>query len=132
MNQRTGTFLILFLFALGLWGCTSKKKQLVFVREISDGIYLAKYRAYGGGVYGGDIHEDYVSDSINFNSYVGSHFDSQNFLYYALGDTAIKVRKVVYDLNGVRGIDSFILNVNQLKKEKMWVIPETKNLEREP
>ncbi len=48
-------------------------------KKISEGIYLEKYRVYCGGVYGGDVVDSYLTDSVSFRAKVGNELDHNSF-----------------------------------------------------
>ncbi len=49
---------------------------------IMNGVYLEKYRTYGGGVCGGDVVTSYLTDSVSYRVEVGKEFDHDSFDVY--------------------------------------------------
>ena len=82
---------IVFLLFFG--SCHKEKKTHLFTREVCENVFREKYRIYGGGVYGGDIYLDIITDSLSYRQQIGTHFDHENFKYMVRNDSII-VKKI--------------------------------------
>ncbi len=112
--------LSLFIFSFVLFfACNSvnryDKTDFIGTKKIEDNLYLETYCTYRGGVYGGDTHTCYLTDSISFRKYLGYYFDHEQVEAFPMNDTIIFVRK--YDRNTNVSIEKTEYNLFTLKKE---------------
>lgn len=85
--------------------------------EVKKGIYFEVYRTYKGGVYAGDTHTCYLTDSISYRINVG-YYDDQEKIYTLLkNDSIILVSK--YDRNSGVVIKDIEYNLNDLGNGKI-------------
>ena len=91
-------YIVVFFPLLFLAGCynDNSKKEHKNTELIGNDIYCETYRVFGGGVYGGDVYSEYLTDSISFRYFVGSYDDDNNLAYTLEGDT-IEIKHVSYD-----------------------------------
>ncbi len=82
--------LLLFLF---FGSCIENKKKEFLSSFPLDTLNLTveTYKAYGGGVYGGDLDSYYLTDSVNFRKYIGLADDHE---YYSFKITGNKIEVV--------------------------------------
>ncbi len=75
---------ILFLFS-----CVDKKsKDRHFsTKKISENLYREKYRVFSGGAYSAELYADYITDSVSFRKYIGTHDPSEGYSYKCNGDS---------------------------------------------
>lgn len=64
--------IIMFLFAAILMACASKhsKESHVGTSEVVEGLFWEVYETYSGGVYAGSSYSYYLTDSVNFRTFV--------------------------------------------------------------
>jgi hypothetical protein len=72
-----------------LLGCYDKKSNhdYLFTTLVGNHLYVETFSVYKGGAQGGDIHSNYLTDSVNFRLFVGTHIDETIFYYHFDGDT---------------------------------------------
>lgn len=80
------TTLLVLLLSIG---CVDKKsKQKLFSKKlVCDKIWREKFRVFSGGALSAELYSDYITDSVNFRVYVGSHDEYSGFQYECNGDT---------------------------------------------
>lgn len=115
--------LLLYIFiASSFIACKSvdkyDKNDLRGVRKIEEGLYMEIYRIYSGGVYGGDIHSCYLTDSISFRMYLGFYDDHEQINAFPINDSIIFVRK--YDRNTNKTLEKTEYNLFTLKHERKF------------
>ena len=102
-------------------GCINNynKDKLVVKKLICENIWREKFRVFSGGAYSAELYSDYITDSVNFRVYIGTHDEHSNFLYRCIGDTIIVEKFERNNISEVK-IDSSILLLSKLKKEKRF------------
>jgi hypothetical protein len=82
-----------FLFFI-LFSCTNaKKKELAGVEKICNNLFLEKFYYHQGGVYGGEILEVYVTDSVAYREYIG-RVDEKEYYKISCVFDSIKIYKM--------------------------------------
>lgn len=111
------SILITLLVLPLLMGCFDRKnKQKLFAKKlVCNQLWREKFRVFSGGAYSAELYSDYLTDSMNFRIYVGSHDESSSFDYQCAGDSVF-VRKFAHDGNSKIIIEEKILSVSMLKK----------------
>jgi len=108
-------FILNIVLLLLLGSCHNEKKTHLFTREVCENVFREKYRVYGGGVYGGDIYLDIITDSLSYRQRIGTHFDHENFKYVIRQDSII-ITKIEILANSILVIDSFSYNMEFLRQ----------------
>jgi len=109
-------------------GCydDNSKKDYEKTELLGDGIYCETYRVFGGGVYGGDVYSEYLTDSISFRYFVGSYDDNNN-LTYTIKGSVIEIRHISYDKkDGAVIVDK----IEKLSKEDVKHHPKSEKINR--
>jgi len=115
------------IIAFSLSCCSvSNEGQIVEVDKLTDSVYSEEYRYFGGGVFGGDIINSYITDSVSFRKYVGKYDDNSVIYYKVFSNSIIEAYKVT-DI-GIWGhqYDTILLqsyNLSSLKKEHSFDTP---------
>lgn len=80
-----------FTIILILSGChkNASMKNHYKTELLIEGLYCETYRVFGGGVYGGDVYAEYLTDSVSFRFFVGKYDDNHNLAYEINKDTII-------------------------------------------
>jgi hypothetical protein len=80
---------LLLLYVLA--GCYDEKSEdnHLFTTKVCDNLYVEIFSVYKGGVQGGDVNSDYLTDSISFRLFVGTYDDNRNFYYHCHGDSVV-------------------------------------------
>ncbi len=111
-------YLILLSLFLNV-GCIDKKnKQDLFgTRSVCDKVWREKYRVFSGGAYSAELYSDYITDSVNFRVYIGSHDEYSGFDYKCSGDTVFMKNIKVNEDGSTSVIDSSVFRLSALRKE---------------
>ena len=83
-------FFLLFMYLLTLFSCYDEtdKSRYDTTTEVCDGsLFVETYIVYDGGVYGGQTYADYLTDSTNFNVFIGTYDDDEILSYKCQGDS---------------------------------------------
>jgi hypothetical protein len=86
-----------------------------------DGIYIEKFTVFSGGAYSAEVYSDYLTDSVTFRKYVGSHNDEQKFIYDCRENNLIHVEKIAVtggDTNKI--LESRTFDIRKLKMQKVF------------
>lgn len=96
------SILLLFLSA-----CTDKKSKDNYIRSfrLCNNFIVEKYNVYSGGVYGGGIYSNYLTDSTNFEIFIGTYDDN---CYY---DYLCYKNKILVLTNCINGFDYDVVDV---------------------
>lgn len=109
-------WIILLVVILTFVSCARSKNNYIGTGNLGNGFYNEVYKPFIGGVHAGDITSWYVTDSINFRVYVGSHEDKE-YLRVQILSNKISVKK--YSLRSAdKGavIESQLLDIDSLKR----------------
>lgn len=111
------TFLfICFMFFLNSCG----PKEYRNTQIIYKGLFEETYLAFNAGVYG-ESSIVYITDSINFRKKIGFCDEKEGFSYDSIGDNKVKIVKYTRrSTPPFAHIDSFIIDIEELKKYKQW------------
>jgi hypothetical protein len=93
------------------------KENLWYSTMIADNLFEDGYKVYAGGVWGGDVHTVYLTDSVKFRCYLGQMMDYENIIIKLINDDSLTVYKVVIDSNPVDTIETKTYSIYQLKKD---------------
>jgi hypothetical protein len=85
--------------------------------EFAKGLYKETYRTYSGGVYGGDVHTAYLTDSLTFRKYLGKNFDHEQIRVAMTDDETVMVYKVNIEGATIDTIKKEFYNISSLKQE---------------
>jgi len=85
--------------------------------EFAKGLYKKTYRIYSGGVYGGDVHTAYLTDSVTFRKYLGKYFDYEQIRIAMSNNETVMVYKVNIEGATIDTIKKEFYNVSSLKQE---------------
>ncbi len=79
-------------------GCINKKgkSELFSTKSICKSIWREKFKVYSGGAHSAELFSDYLTDSINFRKFIGTHDEWSSFDYECDGDKII-VKKYAHD-----------------------------------
>ncbi|OQP38771.1 hypothetical protein A4H97_18815 [Niastella yeongjuensis] len=113
------TAVIILFGVILIISCIDKKskKELFVKRSVCNNIWREKYLVSSGGAHSAELYSDYITDSVNFRVYIGSHDEYGGFDYNCNGDSLF-VRKVMNNDDGSASIiDSSIFRLSVLRKE---------------
>jgi hypothetical protein len=118
-EKRIATVSIILLFLILNSGCIDKKskKKLFGRNSVCHNVWREKYTVFSGGAYSAELYSDYITDSVNFRVYIGSHDEYSGFEYTCNGDTLF-VRK--FKINEDRNksiVENSIFRLSVLRKE---------------
>jgi hypothetical protein len=118
-QERIITAVIIWLVLILYIGCIDKKrKQKLFVtKSVCNKIWTKKYNVFSGGAYSAELYSDYITDSVNFRVYIGSHDEYSGFQYKCNGDTLLVKRFKVNEDGSTSIIESSIFRLTVLRKE---------------
>ena len=101
------------------FGCVDKKsKQKLFAtRSVCNNIWREKFRVFSGGAFSAELYSDYVTDSVNFRVFIGSHDEYSGFKYNCNGDTLFVRKFKVNEDRSSSIVESSIFRLSILRKE---------------
>ena len=70
----------------------SKEKHLK-TYKICNKLYLEVFKVFGSGAYGGDIHAEYVTDSIHFRMFIGTEDTANEILFTSCKNDSLIIKK---------------------------------------
>ena len=106
----------LLLFLLTSCRNDKSKKEFKFAVKVCYSVYVETYNIYGSGAYGGDIHSNYITDSVDFRMFVGTYDNySGGYAYSCNGDSIIVEKKSKDDKGITKIIEKRILNLTTLE-----------------
>jgi hypothetical protein len=118
-EKRIATASIILLVFILNNGCIDKKnkKELFGRNSVCHNIWREKYAVFSGGAYSAEAYSDYITDTVNFRVYIGSHDEYSGFEYICNGDTLF-VRKFKVNKDRNKSIvESSIFRLSVLRKE---------------
>lgn len=91
MNYTQWYLIVLLL----LIGCSRQRNPEKFIatENICNNLFAEKYYAHQGGVYGGELIDVFITDSINFWRYVG-RIDEKEYYEFSCDEKNIEIIKV--------------------------------------
>ncbi len=117
-----------FFIALCLWqgiSCAFTKYKKInhqYTDKIEYGLFIECYKPYEGGVFGGDLRSYYLTDSLEFNTFIDSEDDNEYLSFECFGNNLVvkKYQSKGYISNDTlpQLIDSTIYNIAQLKTHR--------------
>jgi len=107
-------FFMSFLFFSCFLKNNQKRMELTRVVEIKKGIYFEVYCTYKGGVYAGDTHTCYLTDSISYRIKVGYYYDQEKIYAILKNDSIVLISKC--DRNSGEVIKDTEYNLYKLQK----------------
>jgi hypothetical protein len=119
MQERIATAITIFLGLILNIGCVDRKsKQKLFAtKSVCNNIWIEKYRVFSGGAFSAELYSDYITDSVSFRVYIGSHDEYAGFEYNCNGDLLF-VREFKVNEDGNKSIvESSIFRLSALRKE---------------
>ncbi|MBR4488005.1 MAG: hypothetical protein IKO89_05520 [Bacteroidales bacterium] len=128
MKSRSVLFSFYWLFIVFFLSCCSESNEsrIVDVYKLTDSVYIEDYCCYGGGVFGGDIINSYITDSVSFRKYVGEYDDNSVIYYKFFSNSVIKAYKVIDIGIWKHQYDTVLLQayeLSSLKKEHSFDVP---------
>lgn len=111
---------IVLLFLLISCRDEKSKKNYLSTVNVCDHLYVENYSIYKGGVQGGDIHSNYLTDSNNFRIFIGTYDDSRVFNYECRNDSIIvnTISRIIADNN--RTLSKKYYSLSKLKSSKKF------------
>lgn len=103
------------------FGCkeNGKGEYMFTIQVCRNHLYAEVYRTFGSGAYGGDMLDEYLTDSANFRVFVGSYDDyDSGFSYDCSGDSLT--------VNSIYRSDTD--TVFRIKKTKFYKLSNLKKL----
>jgi hypothetical protein len=118
-QERITTAIIILSVLILIIGCVDKKsKQKLFAtKSVCNNIWREKYRVFSGGAFSAELYSDYITDSVNFRFYVGSHDEYAGFEYKCNGDTLFVRKFKVNEDRSSSIIENSIFRLSVLRKE---------------
>lgn len=107
------------IIVLLLTSCINKRdKSHHFVnKKINDTIFVEMYTVFGGGATTDDIMAEYLTDSLTFRKFVGTHNGKESYYYTIEGDNMYAKKKL-------RGNEKILsekkYSLTKLRKEGKW------------
>jgi hypothetical protein len=120
--RKTIVIMIAFHFLFFL-GCSNKKsKKKFFVSNIvCNNLTREKYVVGAWGALSAETYSDYLTDSINFRVYIGSHGDDENFEYDCANDSIYVIRLSVRGVEKAKVVDTLkVYSLSELKRKKIF------------
>ncbi len=98
------------------------KDDFIGSLKIRDSLYIETYRIYAGGVWGGDVHTVYLTDSTNFRKFIGEEEDDEMISFYLINDDSICLYKKTEHIIKIFSDTVFkkIYSIPELKREGKW------------
>lgn len=110
------SYLMLILICLSCRDDRSKKQHYKTIK-ICDKTYIETFVVFSSGAYGGDIHADYITDSLHYRLFIGTEDTSNEILFtQCKGDSLIVKKSTVNKEN-----DSVIVNFFKIYSKKELV-----------
>lgn len=109
-----------FGLIITLFFISCKKKQYLITDYIDNNLYLERYVSADYGAYGMS-EVSYITDSTNFRKKIGYCDEKEGFFFDSIQNNTLKIVK--YTRRGTpefTNTDSFVLNINELIKNKDW------------
>jgi hypothetical protein len=73
------------------------------------------------GALSAETYSDYLTDSINFRVYIGSHGDDENFEYDCANDSIYVIRLSVRGVEKAKVVDTLkVYSLSELKRKKIF------------
>lgn len=97
------------------------KKNPIYSKSLTKGIFEEKYEPYTGGVLDGNSFSYYLTDSTAFRKYVGRCDDKEVFRFVFVSEDSVKAVKWSWRNRFGNSpeipVDSIIYSIKSLKKE---------------
>lgn len=109
-------FLILACFMIG---CSNEKKQsnYKFTIHTCSNLFVEVRQVFGSGAYGGDLHSNYLTDSISFRLFIGEYDNyDEGFIYDCKGDSIIVKKIIRKSTTETKITKEHVLSLKKLKK----------------
>lgn len=122
METGKGIKIIVLIAILFFFSCVNdkSKKEHFSTKVICGDLYREKYRIFSGGAYSAELYADYITDSVNFRKFVGTHDPSEGFGYKCTNDTIV-IEKAHFSSNKVRTlIEKNSFSINELKRSQRF------------
>lgn len=89
---------------------------------ICNSLYVEEYFDFKGGVFGGDLTTEYLTDSSNFRIYIGSlDTDNEYYRYYCYPQLVAVTINVIDQHSTTYNVkDSILYNLDSLKRLKNY------------
>lgn len=123
--MKTTIFLIktilLIALVLIITSCSNQRSKNHFFAKgkVCNNLTKEVYIVGSWGALSADTYADYLTDSINFRVFVGTHGDDEDFGYTCKRDTVFVIRYSVADFDNTKIIDTEkVYFLNDLKKYK--------------
>ncbi len=105
------------------WGCSTKKSKKKFFGSniVCNNLIREKYVVGSWGALSAETYSDYLTDSINFRVYIGTHDEDENFEYDCSNDSIYVIRLSIKGIEKAKVIDtSKIYSLSELKRERIF------------
>lgn len=111
--------LLLFSFICLVYGCINKKskKKLFSTKSVCNGLWREKFTVFSGGAHSAELYSDYLTDSVNFRAYIGTHDEHENFEYKCNGDSILVQKFTFKDSNVSTVLLKLTFTLSNLQKE---------------
>lgn len=86
------SYLTLILICFSCQDERSKKQHYKTIK-ICDKIYIETFVVFSSGAYGGDIHSDYITDSLHFRLFIGTEDTENEILFTQCKGDSLVVKK---------------------------------------
>jgi hypothetical protein len=103
------TFILLF----SLTSCVDEKsrEKLKDSYKICGGLTIEQYNVFGQGAFGADLFGEWLTDSVNFRTFIGtSDFQYTNIFVECIGDSIIITKR-----DEVKDVEKKIFSFSELK-----------------
>ena len=86
--------ILIFLFVSQVFGCINEKSKKNFFGKnpVCNGLYREKFSVFSGGAWSAELYSDYLTDSVNFRIYIGTHDEREGISYECNGDAIIATK----------------------------------------
>lgn len=118
-EERVITAITILLGLILNIGCVDKKskEKLFTTKSVCNNIWREKFSVFSGGAFSAELYSDYITDSVNFRVYIGSHDEYSGFEYNCNGDTLFVRKFKVNEDRSSSIIERSIFRLSVLQKE---------------
>lgn len=100
---------------------TRSKNKYLGTGVACNNLIREKYIVGSWGALSADIYADYLTDSIHFRVYIGTHGDEENFGYDCAHDSIHIIRLSIIGVESPKIIDKIkVFSISSLKKEGVF------------
>mgnify|MGYP006311401063 CR=1 FL=1 len=116
MFKKVNSIVLIIIILSLSYSCINDREKINYVgtHEICNGIYIEIHTPYSGGVFDGDTRSVYITDSTNFQIFLGSYEDYETFSYNCKDEKIICIKKS-REFMIMESIDTTIYSIEELK-----------------